>query len=289
MKTALKIGFSTTTQYWKSTLLHSRFLIFTFILITLLESFLLYEVIRIVGFLSLDYNSISIFSVDVLDLSDNANSLASYLSNLSRNFFYELLLLNSFFLGVYYHHAGFPEQSETQPRIDTILDVPIDGNRRPTLGLVLQYIEKENRTYYFKIVLLFIVAQILGGMIGDVLYRIFTFAGHVYYWLFQLLPYLLLLLLYLKWLDIPFSKFRENKEKWLVVIICGILVPNMGWYLLSVINSIVNIVTYAFSSFTEVGKLLRFFAMVACYMLMVPFISIFYSQTLIYFKNEQEA
>jgi len=289
MKTALKIGFSTTTKYWKSTLLHSKFLIFTFILITLLECFLLHEVGQAVGWLSLKYNSISIFSVDVLDLSDNENSLASYLSNLSRHFFYGLLLLNSFFLGVYYHQAGFPEQGEINPRIDNVLDVPIGSNRRPTLGLVLKYVEKKNRIYYFKILLLFIVAQILGGMIGDVLYRIFTLAGHVYYWLFDLLPYLLLLLLYLKWLDIPFGEFGKNKHKWLIIIVCGVLVPTVGSYILNVIDSIVDIVTYAFLSVTEVGTLLYFLGEIAYYMLLIPFISIFYSQTLIYFKNEQEA
>lgn len=289
MKTALKIGFSTTTQHWKSTLLHSRFLIFTFILITLLESFLLHEVSHLISLIIGGYGySMSILSVDVLDLSDSSSSLATYLSNLNGSCFYEFIILNSFFLGVYYHQTGFPEEAETSSNADNILDVPIE-QRRPTLGLVLQYIEKENRVYYFKIILLFIVLQLLGGMVGNLLYEVFLFAGHIFYWFFGQLIYLLLLFLYLKWLDIPFVKIQENKDKWLLIIVCGLLLPNAGWYIWGMINSIGNIVTYLFSGFSAIGTLSQFLGTIAYYMLLVPFISIFYSQTLIYFKNEQEA
>lgn len=289
MKTALKIGFSITIEHWKSTLLYSRFLIFTFILITLLESFLLYEVSQILGSLSWSYNSISIINVDLLNLSDDVNSLASYLYRLSRNSFHELILLNSFFLGVYYHYTGFPKHGENSSNIDTVLDVPIETNQRPSIGLVVQYVKKENRIYYFKMILLFIVVEIVGEVVGDLLYRILTVVGYAYYWLFRLVPYFLLLLLYLKWLDLPFSTFWKHKEKWLLVIVGGLFVPVLSSYILVLSNSILNIVSYAFLSITEIGNLMHFFARIAYYMLLVPFISIFYSQTLIYFQNEQEA
>lgn len=288
MKTALKIGFSTTTQHWKSTLLHSKYLIFTFVLLTLLESFFLHEICQLIGgiFGSSSYLR-SIINVDVFDFSGNKDSLLVYLLNLNRNFFYEFLVLNSFFLGVYYHHTGFPQQSSSGPKIDNILDVPIEQNQRPTLGLVLQYIQKETRTYYFKIILLFIVIQFLGAIVGNLIFNILYFAGQIYELLFRLIPYLLLLLLYLKWLEIPFAKFWENKHKWLVIVICAILVPNIGLYIGECINSIIYVVSNLFFGFGD--TLLYFLSGIAYYMLLVPFISIFYSQTLIYFKNEEEA
>jgi hypothetical protein len=291
MKTALKIGFSTTTQHWKSTLMQSKSLIFTFILFALFESFLLNEVIHLIGWTEINYGySKSIFSVDLLDFFDNDDSLASYLSSLSRSFFYEFLILNSFFLGVYYHHTGFPKQGETNSaRLDNVLDVPMEENGRATLSLVLQYVTKETRVYYFKIILLFIIAQFLGGIIGNYLYRIFTFAGQVYYLVFGQLIYFLLLLLYLKWLDLPFYKISENKYKWMLLVVGGLLLPNAGWYIWSALYSVVKIVTNLLSGFGDIKLLLQFLTGIAYYMLLVPFISIFYSQTLIYFKHEQEA
>jgi hypothetical protein len=290
MKTALKIGFSTTTQYWKSTLLHSKFLIFTFILITLLESFLLHEGSQILSSLTRgsDYSR-SIINVDVLDFSNASGSLVSYLLTLSRSYLYEFIIINSFFLGVYYYHTGFYEQGKTSPSLDNVLDVPINQTQRPTLDRVLQYINKETRIYYLKGILLFLVVQFFGGVVGNSLYDLFTFAGELFYSLFRLTPYLLLLFLYLKWLEIPFSEFWKNKDKWLLIIICGILVPSMGWYIWKIINSILDILTDAVSNFVEVALLFQFLGEIAYYMLLIPFISIFYSQTLIYFKNEQEA
>lgn len=290
MKTALKIGFSTTTQHWKSTLLHSRFLIFTFILVTLLECLLWNELSELISWIIGRYNySNSIINVDVLDLSDNSNSLANYLSYASRNFFYEFIILNSFFLGVYYHHTGFPEQGDRSTSGDNILDVPIEQSSRPTLGLVLKYIEKEDRTYYFKILFLFIVVQFFGGIVGNFFYNIFALVGSIYYLFFGLTTYLFLLLLYFNWLDIPFSKFNNSKDKWLLIIVCGLFFPNAGWFIWSLINSIGEIAAYTFSGFSKIGAFVRFLGLIAYCMLLVPFLSIFYSQTLIYFKNEEEA
>jgi hypothetical protein len=292
MKKALKIGFSTTTQYWKSTLIQSKFLIFTFILAALLESFILHEVSQVFALLGLNssyYDPISILNVNFLDFSDEENSLATYLSRLIRSGFFEFTLLNSFFLGVYYHRVGFPkEKNINRTSMDTVLDTPIE-TRRPTLGFVLQHVEKESRTYYFKILILFIVLEVIGGIIGNSLYSVLVILGYTYYWLFQLLPYLLLLLLYLKWLDLPFSKFWESKDKWILVIVCGVFVPFMGSYISSMIHAVLNVLTYAVSGFTEINNLMSFVGSITYFMLLVPFISIFYSQTLIYFKNEEEA
>lgn len=296
MKTALKIGFSTTTQHWKSTLLQSKFLIFTFILAALLESFLLHEVSQIVDLMGLRnnyYDSRSILAVDLLDLSDKEGSLTSYLLTLTRSHFYDFVLLNSFFLGVYYHKVGFPNQEETNsnPNLDAILDTPIEANSKPTLSIVLQHTEKENRVYYFKILMLLIFLELLAGVVGNLLYSVLSILGYVYYWLLGLLPYSLLLLLYLNWLDIPFSKFWENQHKWLLIIVCGVLIPLFGGYLSGMIHSMLNVVGYAISGLglIEMNNLLRFLGYIAYLMLVVPFISIFYSQTLIYFKNEEEA
>lgn len=293
MKTALKIGFSTATQHWKTTLLESKFLIFTFILATLIESALLHELIHLlswVGLKSSYYGSTSIIYVDLLDFSDNGNSLGHYLSSLNQSYFYELIVLNSFFLGVYYHRAGFPKEEENNdiPGIDNILDVPME-NRAHRLGQVMQYVEKENRRYYFKIVLLFLVLQIIGGLIGSFFYMLSNFTGYTYSLLFRFLPYLLLILLYLRWLGLSFDRFWGSKNKWLLIIIFAALVPYAGGYIFKMINATLSILAYAVSDMIGITEFLRFFANVAYLMLLIPFISIFYSQTLIYFKDEQEA
>lgn len=290
MKTALKIGFSTTTQHWKSTLQQSKFLIFTLILATLLESSLFHELSQILGWLNLNadyYDLRSIVDINLLDLSDNQGSLGDYLSGLSSSFFYELIILNSFFLGVYYHHRGFWLEDETSSSggMETILDTPIK-NRQGSLSQVFQYIEKENRLYYFKILILLIFVQVIGGIIGRFLYETFIVVGYTYYWLFRLVPYLLLLLLYLKWLDIPFSKFWGNQYKWSAVVVFTILIPIIGSYIFSIIIAIPTILAYVLSSFIEINNILYFLVNIVYFMLLVPFISIFYSQTLIYFKNE---
>lgn len=293
MKTALKIGFSMATQHWRGLFFQTRFFILTFVLLTLLESFVLFEANQLLRWLDFNatyYRSGSIVGVNFFDFSNVEGSLGNYLLDLTNNFFFELIILNTFFLGVYYHYVGFPtnDTPNKNTAVDNVLDVPIE-NKPISLDHVLSHIEKESRVHYFKLLVVFFILQFVGNMIGRVVYDIAIIVGYSYYWLFHLLPYVLLLLLYLKWLNIPFGQFWKRKNKWFAILVLTVCVPAIGSYIFSMVFSILTILSYSFSTIIELDNLMRFLGNVIYIVLLIPFLSIFYSQTLIHLKDEQEA
>lgn len=293
MKTALKIGFHEATQHWKAILLQSKLLIGTFILITLLESLVLFEASQLLRWLDFNdnyYRSGSLIGVNLLDSSNTKGSLGNYLLDLTNNFFFELSILNTFFLGVYYHHTGFPT-SDTPSRatIDNVLDEPIE-NKQASFSQVMTYTEKDSKIHYFRILIVFIVLGFVGDMFGRMVYDISIVIGYTYYWLFRLLPYFLLLLLYLKWLNMPFNQLWQQNHKWVLILVFMICVPTIGSYVFGMIYSALSIFSYISSVLiSETDNLMRFLSSIIYIVLLVPFLSVFYSQTLIYLKNEQEA
>lgn len=292
MKIALKIGFNATVEYWQVTLLQSKKILLTFILLALVESFLLHEISLLFssfGFTKNYYSASSIVDINLLSISDTSLSLSNYLLELSQDFFYEFIIFNSFILGVYYHNIGFSkDNNSTTITADDVLDVPIE-NRQPTISQALKYISQDVRVYYIKLVVLLIAIHLLGGIIGNLLYSVFNVFGYIWYWSMRMIPYLLLLLLYLKWLNIPLQKFWEIKEKWLLIFVFAILIPVLGGYIVSMISAVVTSFSYFLSSIIEISNLLLFATTIIYVSLLIPFISIFYSQTLTYLKNETEA
>jgi len=292
MKIALKIGFNATVEYWQVTLLQSKKILLTFILLALVESFLLHEISLLFssfGFTTNYYSASSIVNINLLSISDTPLSLSNYLLELSQDFFYEFIIFNSFILGVYYHNIGFSKDNDsTTITADDVLDVPIE-NRQPTISQALKYISKDVRVYYIKLVVLLIVIHLLGGIIGNLLYSVFNVFGYTWYWSMRMIPYLLLLFLYLKWLNIPLQKFWEIREKWLLIFVFAILIPVLGGYIVSMISAVVTSFSYFLSSIIEISNLLLFATTIIYVSLLIPFISIFYSQTLTYLNNETEA
>lgn len=291
MKTALKIGFNKTTQHWKAALVESRSLIAKIILVTLLESFFLHECVLLLAFDVNNYYSFkSIVDVDILDFSDNENSVIIYLLGMTRSFFYELTILNSFFLGVYWHHTGLPKTGtrNSTPSMDNVLDVPIE-HKQGRLTEVLQYIEKSVRIRYFQMVVLLIVIQIIGNLIGNFLYDVLILVGYTYYWILGMVPYLLLLLLYLKWLGLSFEQFWQANGKWIGIVVGAIVLPSIGRYVGRIIRTVLVVIIAVFAEVVNINALLGFISILLYSFLWLTLIGIFYSQTLIYFKNEQEA
>lgn len=281
MKEALKIGFNTAIDHWLIILKTSFLFLILVGLVSFLESLLLHEIILFIkgAFgISMYNSSTSLFttSLDMMSIKTHYYEIPTK----------TMMVLNSFWVGVYYAKVGFPKKESGTPYIDEVLDLPFNNSKENSIVELIQGIGRKEWREYLLCVTVFVLIKVSGSYVG-----IFSWSfSYLIYWLQDRVAFIMLVFLYWRWARVSTVEWFNKKDMLEMSLVFILLYPSLVnctlWF---VVESIISVVRFFRMEYMDVvAELVSILLNLIGHIILLPFVAIVYSQTLLNLTNESD-
>ena len=282
MKQALLAGIYACIDDWLRFLKQSSGLFALVLTATFAQSVLLYEILAALeSVLPMRGYYISLTSYWSGD-EFSTFQWSNYLSYVVNSAMFDLFIVNSFLLGVYYSSATI-SKNNLQIASTDLLDSPVEDNV-VSLASIFAVIEREEWIRYALSVAWLLIAWVMVEIISTHSYDFIGTSSYLFFFIKTRVPYLILIGLYWYWLKLPSWNNLPAVDRSVLVIFLLFIFPAIVYYfqvmLLNGVHTLLTTVGIQNMWEHEIVGSIAFLILMLLDLICLPLIVLFYSKSL---------